>query len=228
MKRQGFSLLEVLLSIPLMMLVAGTMFYLFGVCSSNFQVGMTRQSLQSELRRITTRLGTEIRQSSFYTVNRSLASYNVDMEPGMFPVRRDSLCFGHPSNFDEVTGLTVWDSYTVYTATAELPRGRLVSYRVGAGAGVAPATTQLPWSNFLTSLLLYTTVPSSKAEANTTKTLTRDLHSFQVDLDEANQLVVIHVTVRGNRGHTAEGRRSTAESAEVVVRYRAENTWPRM
>ena len=228
MKSRGFSVLELIISMSLLLLVSGTLFFLFRMCSSNFQVGMTRQSLQSQLRRISARLNLDIRQSSFYTISEAAASINVDMEPGIVPARRDAVCLGHPNGFDPITGLTVWDKYTVYTATLDLPRGRLVTYRVGASAGVVPGTTQQPWGNFLISLVSYTTVPSLKAETNTLKTLTRDLHQFQVDRDLSNQMVVVRVAVRGERGRTAEGRRSTAESAEMVFRYRAENTWPRM
>ena len=221
---RGFSLLELIVSMSIMLLVSATAFFLFRTCTSNFQVGMTRQSLQSQLRRVATRLNLDVRQSSFYTIKESGATVSVDMEPGLVNARRDSVSLGRANGFDPVTGLTIWDHYTIYVATQEVPRGRLVTYRV-----TTPATTeQKILGDFISSLISYSMVPSSKAEANTTKTLTRDLHQFRVDLDPSNQMVVIRLAVRGQAGHTAEGRRSTAETAEMVFRYRAENTWPGM
>ncbi len=228
MNGRGFGLLELMVSMTLMMLISGGLFLIFRSSSSTFQIGMTRQSLQSQLLRISARLSLDLRQTSFYTVSTAPASVNVDMEPGIFPFRRDSVCFAHPGGFEAATGLTLWDSYIVYVATPEVPRGRLVTYRVGASAGVTPGTLQDTWSNFTDSLVLYTTIPSFKAEGGSQRTLTRELHQFSVDRDLANQLVVMKVAIRGDRGRTMEGKRSTAEVAEVELRFRPENTWPRL
>lgn len=229
MSRRGFSVLELVIALTLLMLISGTLFAIFRTCSSNFQVGMVRQSLQGQLRRISTRLSRDIRQTSFHTFTLSSAAVNVDMEPGLISVSRDAICTAHSAGYDAVTGQPSWNGYTVYVATPQVPRGQLVSYDVASSVPqYAPGVIQQELVDFTTSMLSYKTIPSLKAQPGTSKVWTHDLHQFAVTKDYADQVIVIRLGLRGERGHTQSGGRSLAEAAEVVIRFKAENTWPRL
>ncbi|MBS2034464.1 hypothetical protein JST97_05740 [bacterium] len=229
MSRRGFSVLELVIALSLLMLISGVMFVLFNTCSNSFQLGMVRQSLQGQLRRISTRLARDIRQTSFHTLSVNSDTVNVNLEPGTITVARDSICLAHTSSYDAVTGQPVWNGYTVYTATKQVPRGQLISYDVSSSVPMcAPGVLQQELDDFNNSVLSYKMLPSVKAQLGTSKTWTQDVHQFAVTKNDADQVILVRLGLRGEQGHTQNGRRSLAEAAEVVFRFKAENTWPRL
>ncbi len=222
-------MLELVMALTLLLLITGVLFAIFRTCSSSFQLGMVRQSLQGQLRRISTRLSRDIRQTSFHSFTSSGATVNVDLEPGLIAVNRDSICMAHFGSYDPVTGQPSWNGYTVYVATSRVPRGQLVSYDVSSSVPqCAPGVVQQELSDFTSSMVSYKTIPSLKAQNGTSKIWTHDLHQFAVTKDYADQVIVVRLGLRGERGHTQSGGRSLAEAAEVVIRFKAENTWPRL
>lgn len=229
MSRRAFSVLELVIALTLLMLISGIMFAIFRTCSSSFQLGMVRQSLQGQLRRISTRLSRDIRQTSFHSFSFSSDTVNVDMEPGVISVGRDSICMARSSSYDAATGQPSWNGYTVYVATQQVPRGQLVSYDVSSSVSQSsPGVVQQELGDFTSSVLLYKMIPSTKAQIGTTRIWTHDLHQFAVSKNYADQVIVVRLGLRGERGHTQNGGRSLAEAAEVVIRFKAENTWPRL
>ncbi len=229
MSRRGFSVLELVIAMSLLLVISGGMFAVFSTCSSTFQLGMVRQSLQGQLRRIATRLARDIRQTSFHTLSFSSNTVSLDLEPGLISVARDTVCMAHASSYDPATGQPSWDGYTVYVATQEVPRGRLVSYDVAPSVPqCAPGVSQQELDDFKNFVVSYKTVPSLKARSGTSKIWTKDVHQFTISKDYADQVILVRLGLRGERGHTLEGRRSLAEAAEVVIRFKAENTWPRL
>ncbi|MFN8608773.1 MAG: hypothetical protein U0931_14650 [Vulcanimicrobiota bacterium] len=229
MTRRGFSVLELVIALTLLMLISGVMFALFRTCSSNFQLGMVRQSLQGQLRRISTRLARDIRQTSFHSFSLRPATVSVDLQPGTVNVGRDAICMAHSNAYSATTGQPIWDGYTVYISTPEVPRGQLVSFDVASTVPqVAPGIDQKELQDFNDFVVSYKTVPSVKARLGTTKIWTKDVHQFAVTLDYADQVIKVRLGLRGESGHTQSGNRSLAEAAEVLIRFKAENTWPRL
>ena len=233
--RRGFSLLELMVSVTCLTLISVGLFAIFEMCSSNFRLGLTRQTLQSQIITFSARFGVDVRQCSVYSAQVNERSVSVDLDPGnssqTVTVRRDSICLSalkdasNPASYEAVTGLPMWDCFWVYTATAENPTGQLVRYRKDI---VPPSSAQVKLGDFGTNPVAYSLFPSPMAAPRTTQVLARGLFKLEGQVDVANQQIVVRVAFRGERGHTAAGGRSLAEVAETLFRIKPENSWPRM
>lgn len=232
--RAGFTLIEVIAGCVVLGLLTLVIFNVFALASTSFQTTSVRLELQGELRKICTELRREFEQSTYASV--AIAPQVVvvpDQPPDPTPtsnVNRDGLCFASlanpqgPGTVDNVTGLTRWDGYTVYSpywAVADPANCKLFRYRVSAHA---PNTSQNP----LGSPALYLWPAPSALIAGTTRTLTARLRSFAVSEDLANQTYIITIAVQGAAGRITTGNKTLAEVVETSLRLIPENTWPRM
>jgi len=231
-RAQGFSLIELIVSMAMISLVSALVFGLFRICSTVYASGNSRLTLQSELRRISARFGLELRHSSFYTVSVASNQVTVPVDPGMsaetVQVRRDAVSCAallDPSlatSYD-ADGLPLWDSFTVFTCTQESPNGRLYRYQLSH----APSVLQAPRFGTGPIPISYQVIPNAFAIPQSIRLMSKDIYRFQVNVDYANQQVTIRLGLRGHIGRTIEGR-STADIAETIFHFKPENTWPKM
>jgi hypothetical protein len=232
MKRRthGFSVAELAVSTFCLALISSSVFVIFKMCSSNFQVGLTRQGLQSQLLIFSTRFSYDTRQSSIYSASVNPRTCVVDLDPGVstetVTVHRDAVCLAalrdpnDGSSYESGSGLPRWDSYWIYAPTTESPTGKLVRYRVD----VAANTAQRPFQDFVNVPGSFFSPPPGN---RTAQTLARGLYKLEGSVDYANQQVVVRIAFRGDQGRAQNGR-SLADVAETLFRIKPENSWPRM
>jgi len=237
-RRAAFTLIEVIAGTVVLGLLTLVIFSVFSMASTSFQTTSVRLELQAELRKICTDLRREFEQSTYSSV--AIASRTVvvlDQPPDPTPtstVHRDGLCFASLANpqavgtVDNVTGLTRWDGYTVYSpywVNSDVSNCKLLRYRVSAHAA---NTSQSPLGGSAVLSSSYLWPAPTGLIVGTTRTLTARLRSLQVTEDAANQNYSINVAVQGAAGRIATGNKTLAEVVETSLRLIPENTWPRM
>jgi prepilin-type N-terminal cleavage/methylation domain-containing protein len=227
---RGFSLLETMFTVAIMGGLMAILAGVFATATANLKLGATRLELQSELRRVVTPLRRDLRNTNFLSVSRVGQTCSVAANPPAtqpkVDVARDGLALNGlkrpllDSSYDSDSGKPLWDCYILYFATRDDPDGRLVRALLddsprsevakmlpGFGAGDLSASNP----NLLD---------------NSLKVLSQQVYAFGVELDTTNQLVQMHVKLRGRAGRR-EGK-STAEHLEVRFSLRPANTWPRL
>ena len=135
MRRRGFSLLELSVSLSILSLVLVGIFGVFEMGQASFHFASLRQGLQNEARVAFNVLSNDLRHSSLVTVTalpRRLSLVLPRQESkGTQTLDRDGLCLASVQNWsdpgatDAVTGFPNFDSFLVYYATGE-PEGSLV------------------------------------------------------------------------------------------------------
>ncbi len=228
--RAGFTLLEALVSCAILGSLMLAACAVFELGMQGFRLGTTRLDLQGELRRVLTPLRKELRNSSYLSVSMvSPPLCSVQSNPPqptpLEAVRRDAICFNGlrkwvPGSYDVQNGLPKWDCYVVYFATQDSPDGTMVR--------------MLFEDNTVDTI----TRPLSLAEADLTtgntklidgevRRLSAQVMEFAVELNPAEQVVQLHLRIRGKAGRSL-GRQTTAEILEVRTAVRPANTWPRL
>lgn len=215
-RRRGGTLIEVLVSVFVFMFVMAAVFVLFQKSYQSFHFLEQRQSVQSQVLRITSVLETDFRATH-------LAS--VGIEPRQITVAGESLhrdlvsCLGlndwlAPGNFEPLYGIPLWNQYAVYVSDLE-EIGTLQRVVVSHLPGpVAPLTGM-------------STLDSSVISGR--QTLCDNLLSLEASVDYASQTV--HQTLRlrskkgGARGVAAG---AASESFEARFRWSPKNTLPKL
>jgi hypothetical protein len=230
LRRRGFGLLDVILSLTLLSILSWLMFSIFAQCSSLFGLGNSRASLQSEMRRIQVTLGREVLQTSFYTISTQVDTITVPRDDTQnMQARRDSMSCatlndsGASASFDNISGLPKWDRYAVYMASKESPNGKLIRFLVNRTGAINDE--QLVMSPALSGVV--SGYPGS-ALPRTTKIVTHRLVHFAADTNPADQTTTLSLIIRGDAGRITTGRKTTAELLETKLIFRPENTWPRL
>jgi hypothetical protein len=231
-KRRAFTLLDTLLSLGLFSLLTLVLFSVFAQGTSLFTLGVNRSDLHSELRAINALMSREVNHSSFY----SLAIHNVgttiftprrlDYPNQLESVHRDAFsCAALRNPLEETsyvaaTGAPLWDCHCVYFSSQESPYGKLMRFRVGQAAD----ERQFPLASFPGIINTYT----SAALPGTFRVLSQRLMEFSVERQLADQLLIVRLSLRANRGRLTQAKRSTAEILESRLVFKLENTWPRL
>lgn len=193
-------------------------------CARTFQMLVTRQGIQSELRRINALLRRDVTLTDY----RSLGV--IDRVADDTPEERDSVCmvgvdaWTKRSNFDEYLK-PQWNIYVLYWGTLK------------QNDKVPPAGTrelgQLIRAEFTQSIPF--PVPLSEVWVNGTtsnptvvthKLLSRNLLCFEAELNQLDENLRVHLVLRSESGATTGGRMRESEMIECYIDMRPENTWP--
>jgi hypothetical protein len=231
--RRGFSQLELLIAMGILTLLLGAVFAVFEVGSSGYRLGNTRLDLQSDLRRVSAALRTDIRESSFPTFSSLDRQTVVLADPalpakGTLSVRRDGMACNSiqpntAARYAADTGLPRWDCYALYLATLEEPEGQLIRALVRDDS---PGVSAIPLENWGPAYLTYPAIPN--VVDDNVKQLTGQLLEFAVELQQSDQLVSVRVRLRGRGGRLEMGRKSVVQVLEANIVLRPANTWPKL
>lgn len=142
----GGTLIEMLVAIGIFLVATGAMFVLFQKGYQSFHFLEQRQSLQSQVLRITGALEADFRLTHFNSVG--IDQDQTTVGSGTEPRDRVSCLgvddWGNSANFSTGTGIPRWNQYAVYIATRE-EMGRLervvfepAGGALGSGLPVAP------------------------------------------------------------------------------------------
>lgn len=227
---RAFSLLETLFTVAIMGGLMAILAGVFAAATANLKLGATRLELQSELRRVVTPLRRDLRNTNFLSVSRVGQTCSVSANPPAagpkVDVARDGLALNGlkqplaDASYDPDSGKPLWDCYVLYFATRDDPDGRLVRALVDDS----------PRSEVARTLTGFSVADMSASNPNllddSLRVLSQQVYAFGATLDTTNQLVQVHVKLRGRAGRR-EGK-STAEHLEVRFSLRPANTWPRL
>jgi hypothetical protein len=215
-------MLEAMLTVTILGGLIGVLCSVFEVGAANFRLGMTRTELQGELRRIVVPLRKDLKNTSYL----SLAALDLTApDPESSP--RHALCFNGVNGRLQTNdrGLPRWSCYVLYFASRDVPNGRMIRALLrDDNHGVADDHIAEPLANFQPGHL---STGSGQMIDGELRTLSQQVADFAVELQPLEQYVQLRLRVRGRGGRTL-ARRSSAETLEVRVSVRPENTWPRL
>lgn len=234
MRRRGFSLLEALFGVTILGALIGIVCAVFEVGASGYRLGNTRLELQSEMRRVLTPLGKDLKNSSMLSISVIPQAFDVQAEPpapALVRVSRDGVaCNGlHRRGLNAYSdkGLPRWDCYILYFATGDNPDGRLVRTLLRD-----PSISDGDPNNDVISVPLALTpghlsVSHPDMLEGELRTLSTQVMEFRTELNYTEQFISVRLKVRGKQGRSL-GRKTTAEVLETSLSVRPENTWPKL
>ena len=232
MKRKGFSLLEIIFSVGLLMVLFFAVFQLFEMGTYHFHVGMLRHSAQHDVRRAWMNLERDLRQTVAVGVavdNSAGRNVTVSVKGSVISVPRAIVALPGMSNwlpdaptFDPTTGLPNWDRQILYQATLDQPDGQLFRIELDPGApfegGVFPG--------FSTAVTALSAGPPPMgaliggAKVSNIKKISTSVFSFEVIPVAA--VVQVILRVRGKtRAEAGQGERE--ETFEVNLKITPNN-----
>ncbi len=223
--RHGISLAELIVccSIFMTLIVALMATYITGV--RTYQLMVSRQGIQSEIRRIQALLRRDVTLTDYRSVGVE------DRVAAVGTGERDALNFvgvdawTDRANFDQYLKPR-WNIYVMYYATCG------ISDRVGGGGDrelgqfirkelVQDVPYPVPLLPSFTKTYLDT--PST---GDSYKLLSSAVQSFEVNISQVDENIQAHVVLRSERGATGSGRLRESEIIECYIDMRPENTWP--
>lgn len=198
------------------MFAMGAMFVLFQKSYQSFHFLEQRQSVQSQVLRITAVLEADFRATHLVSVGIEPRQITVAGET----VHRDLVsCLGlndwlAPGNFEPLYGIPIWNQYAVYLSDLQ-DTGSLQRVTVSHLPGpVAPLTGMA-------------SLESSTITGR--QTLCDNLLSLEASVDMASQTVQQTIRLRTrNGGHRGLAAGSTSESFEARFRWSPKNTIPKL
>lgn len=222
MRRGGFSLLETLLTLGILLVGLGVTFALFERGARAFSLGGSQNDLAGDARRSLLALVPDIRLADADLLSVDDSRTCAD-EAGR-TVHRDAFCMGtlshwdRPDNFNLVQAGIYWDTYSVVYAN-RAPRGQLVrqNYRP-PGAPYAATWDVFPSGCLAEDFRL-------NAQVTSTRVLSKAVEQFEVLYDENLRMLQMELQLV-DRGAKKVGGRGRDQRSHASVRMKLENTAP--
>ena len=229
--KQGFSLLEVILSCSLLMLASAVIFSVFCYGQRGFSLASGRNSIQCDARSTFARLRQDLEQSAWSGVSLDtgvLRRATVPLSTGPSVQPRDLICMASltdwyaSGNFDPVTGLPLWNSYVLYHPDLQTNQSKL--YRVEL---VVPAFSGGGWSDFTTYFTGYLGTPPavgtniSGAVVRSRRVLAGSLLGFEISKSTKSILVTLRLWNRAKG--VVQGSKDKDEILEIRSRIAPNN-----
>lgn len=209
---RGFTLIEILVTVTMLLLLMGAVFWAFDYGTRAFYRSNTQQNAQAEMTRAYSRIRKDLRHTHFRSV--------LIRERTMDTFRRDALSLASLKNwsdeesFDELNGLPMWDRYVVYYATDS---GKLIRSLLDEDF---PDFSPAPFSQLSDSDHLNENPNNNDSSLQTTyQTISRSVEVFQVSLDPSQDMVFVKILLN------SKGGRKT-EKSEIRFDISPQNTWP--
>jgi hypothetical protein len=216
----GGTLLEVLVAISIFMFALGSMFVLFQKSYQSFHFLEQRQSVQSQVLRISSALEADFRVTHF----NSVGVENDQILVAGQSLRRDRVCclsvndWLDVANFDLATGIPRWNQYIVYLSGLE-ENGSLerVVFRPDA-----VALTGLP------AVALGDLASLSPSRIRGRQKLCDNVHAFECSLDLSRKLVTQTLRLRRKGARRGLDEKAVEESFEARFQWMPKNTVPKL
>ena len=245
--RAAHTILELIVGFALLMVMSALTFSIFTWCASMFQMGSTRLELQGEIRRINNALRRDVLGSCFTSISAKPLTAQALLHPPdaapLVTVPRSAVSFAcmldnkNPANYDSGTGLSMFDSWTVYypsTNPADVNECKLYRYRIGPGpTPVSRGVSQLPlfsasgtpFTDAMDTSFLW---PCPYIVGEGLHCYSNRIRAFAIVVNPGDQTLQIDVTLQGALGRAIANGKSTADIVESSILLKAENTWPKL
>ena len=213
---RGGTLIEVLVSISVFMFVMAAVFVLFQKSYQSFHFLEQRQSVQSQVLRITSVLEADFRATHLVSIGIEPRQIAV----GGQNVHRDFVsCLGlddwlAADNFEPLYGIPIWNQYAVYLTDLQ---DTSTLQRVTVSRAPGPVTRLTGMASL------------DPADVKSRQTLCDNLLSLEASVDIASQTVEQIIRLRTRKGAQrglASG--ASSESFEARFRWSPKNTIPKL
>jgi type II secretory pathway component PulJ len=214
-------LLEALVAIGIFMFAMGAMFVLFQKAYQSYHFLEQRQSVQSQVLRITGALEADFRVTHLGSVgienDQTLVAGQVEQRDRVGCLSVDD--WQDPDNFYPDTGIPRWNQYTVYIASLdEVGTLERVVYRPDPPAlGTSLPIVALGGLNVL-----------EVDRIHGRQRLCENLLSWECSLDGSGQMVNQVLRLRGSGTKRGVDANATTESFEARFRWVPKNTVPKL
>lgn len=217
---RGFTLAETIVACSLLLLVFGGAFYFFSVGARGFNLGLSQSQTLSDFQVFARLIKRDLELTHYYSV--STVSRTADTSQGTVDREGLSLAglsdWGDDARFEVATGLPKWDRWILFHANREdvgtLFRSELERRPVASGSyyPLRPRT-----SGDVLPLMIGD--PAALPGVLRSQTLTRNVHSFDVALDDGHQSVEVHLTTFADPGlrMTSQERDEEYKETRVVI-----------
>lgn len=223
-RRRGITLSELSVCCLIFVTLIVALMSTYLQCARTFHLLVARQGIQSELRRINALLRRDVTLTDY----RSLGV--IDRVAQSTPNERDSVCmvgvdaWTDRGNFDDYLK-PQWNIYVLYWGTLKQ------SDKVAPPGN--PELGQLIRAEFSQSIPFPIPLPEVWVNGTTAnpgaapyKLLSRNLVSFEAELNQLDENLRVHLVLRSETGATTVGRQRESEMIECYIDMRPENTWP--
>lgn len=221
--RRGLSLPELIVCCFIFITLIIALMATFIQAARTFQLLVTRQGIQTELRRINALLRRDVALTDF----RSLGV--VEGDSATTSDERDAVCFvgvdswTDRANFDDYLK-PLWNIYVLYYGTRNQNDKVPPSGDPSLGQLIRKEVVQsIPFPVPLEKGFLGNAIATP---GTSYKLLTRNLVSFKAELNQMEENLRVHLVLRSDRNATTLGRQRESELIECYIDMRPENTWP--
>jgi Prokaryotic N-terminal methylation motif len=215
----GFTLLELLISMSLLMVLLLLVFGAFDLGTRIFQESSVRQSAETQLRSIKVLMERDAKLANFWYTNEvSRPSVDGQRDALSLPSVSD---WKDPASYDAATRRPLWDRYIVWYATLG-PKGSL--YRQVVEPTLAGPSLIAPYGAL--SANLSDSNPLSNADVVFSRVLSENVLDFEVTTKYQNGTVQAKVRLLSEGGKRAMGSDRTQDNLEVTLVFQPKNTWP--
>lgn len=224
-RRAGFSIAELVVSMATLALVLIGVFVLFNFSARGFQLINTRQDVQNEVLKARQWLERDFTLTHLGSVGVKERT----VSPDGITHSRDAVCllsvsdWQQDSNFFSLTGLPRWNQYVVYYATRDEPSRLMRSV-------IVPENPPPPLKVRPFPRMMGGTDPENfpPAEVIQSQQVANNVLEFECRLDLAGQSLIQNLKVRRREGYSGMGNKKTDEVLEATFRWDPINTTPKI